>query len=34
MRILDLTDPGPESEPEPAEWPTPAAAWGQYARPA
>jgi len=32
MRILDLTDPGPG--PEPAEWPTPAAAWGQYARPA
>ncbi len=36
MRILDLTDSdsGSGSELEPAEWPTPAAAWGQYARPA
>jgi len=36
MRILDLTDSAPEREPDPqpAEWPTPAAAWGQYARPA
>lgn len=34
MRILDLTDSATEAQPDRADWPTPAADWGQYARPA